>query len=68
MSRDVCVPSDPGSDFVTEDVLFAMTEVKSSLLDLCASCSFAVHFSMISNRSLSTCIFPDAWKLSFVTL
>jgi hypothetical protein len=28
---------------------------------------FALPFCMLFNRSLATCIFPDRWKLSFVT-
>jgi Reverse transcriptase (RNA-dependent DNA polymerase)/Endonuclease-reverse transcriptase len=36
------------------------------ILKNCAS-AFAVPLSLLFNRSLSTCVFPDRWKLSYVT-
>jgi hypothetical protein len=36
------------------------------ILKSCAS-SFALPLCLLFNRSLASCIFPDRWKLSFVT-
>jgi hypothetical protein len=36
------------------------------ILKNCAS-DFVRPLSLLFNRSLSTCVFPDRWKLSYVT-
>jgi hypothetical protein len=36
------------------------------ILKNCAS-AFARPLSLLFNRSLTTCVFPDRWKLSYVT-
>jgi hypothetical protein len=37
------------------------------ILKSCAS-AFALPLCLLFNRSLASCVFPDRWKLSFVTL
>jgi hypothetical protein len=52
---------------------FTADEVQSVLLEIDVSkgsaptASFARSLSLLFNRSLSTCVFPDSWKLSYVT-
>jgi hypothetical protein len=40
--------------------------IPPSILKKCAS-SFSLPLCLIFNRSLATCVFPEKWKLSFVT-
>jgi Reverse transcriptase (RNA-dependent DNA polymerase) len=46
--------------------LFVNTGIPPLILKNCAS-AFALPLCLIFNRSLSTCVFPDKWKVSFVT-
>jgi hypothetical protein len=41
-------------------------KIPPSILKNCAT-SFSLPLCLIFNRSLITCVFPEKWKLSFVT-
>jgi hypothetical protein len=51
---------------------FTVLEILNALLDLesnkCPGPAFALSLCLLFNRSLGSCVFPDRWKLPFVTL
>jgi hypothetical protein len=69
---DVWGLSDHGPDFVQDGPAFGALQfivgeiqgdIPPLILKNCAS-AFARPLSLLFNRSLSTCVFPDRWKLS----
>jgi hypothetical protein len=52
------VPSDPGPKLVPDHPPFGALQ---------STCAFAKPLSLHFNRSMATSVFPDRWKVSYVT-
>jgi hypothetical protein len=72
---DVWLPPNPGPELVPDDpplgtLQFTSVEVKSVLQDLVVSKGSGpdgIPLYLLFNRSLATNVFPDRWKVSYVT-